>query len=154
MKTLLLSFKPEVFEKIKSGTKIYEHRRVFPDEEIEAYIYISRPVQAIAGIIHLGNKMSLLEWKDKYSYDKYAVERIDNYLEKYKVVMEIHDFQDTNHISLSELKEIFPDFLIPQMYYYLDDLPLLAYLKKNIRPVGTCIEHRFDEITSEMICIH
>lgn len=32
MRKMLLSFKPEVYEKIKSGKKIFEHRRNFPDE--------------------------------------------------------------------------------------------------------------------------
>lgn len=34
MRKMLLSFKPEVYEKIKSGKKIFEHRRNFPDEPI------------------------------------------------------------------------------------------------------------------------
>lgn len=32
MKTMLLSFKPEWFEKIKNGSKIYEYRRSFANE--------------------------------------------------------------------------------------------------------------------------
>ena len=35
MRKMLLSFKPEVYEKIKSGGKIFEHRRNFP--EVRAY---------------------------------------------------------------------------------------------------------------------
>lgn len=38
MRKMLLSFKPEVYEKIKSGKKIFEHRRNFPDEPIMAYM--------------------------------------------------------------------------------------------------------------------
>ena len=34
MRKMLLSFKPEVYEKIKSGKKKFEHRRNFPDEPI------------------------------------------------------------------------------------------------------------------------
>ena len=47
MRKMLLSFKPEVYEKIKSGKKIFEHRRNFPDESIMAYMYVSSPVKAI-----------------------------------------------------------------------------------------------------------
>ena len=32
MRKMLLSFKPEVYEKIKSGKKKFEHRRNFPNE--------------------------------------------------------------------------------------------------------------------------
>ena len=51
MRKMLLSFKPEVYEKIKSGKKKFEHRRNFPDEPIMAYMYVSAPVKAIKGIV-------------------------------------------------------------------------------------------------------
>lgn len=53
MRKMLLSFKPEVYEKIKSGKKKFEHRRNFPDEPIMAYMYVSAPVKAITGIVYL-----------------------------------------------------------------------------------------------------
>ena len=48
---MLLSFRPDVYEKIKSGVKIFEHRRNFPDEPIMAYMYVSSPVKAITGVV-------------------------------------------------------------------------------------------------------
>ena len=53
---MLLSFKPEVYEKIKSGKKNFEHRRNFPDESIMAYMYVSAPIKAIKGIVYLGKR--------------------------------------------------------------------------------------------------
>ena len=50
MRKMLLSFKPEVYEKIKSGKKKFEHRRNFPDEPIMAYMYVSAPIKAIKGM--------------------------------------------------------------------------------------------------------
>lgn len=47
MRKMLLSFKPEAYEKIKSGEKIFEHRRNFPDEPIMAYMYVSSPIKAV-----------------------------------------------------------------------------------------------------------
>lgn len=41
MRTMLLSFKPEWYNRIKKGSKIFEYRRTFPDEEILAYMYVS-----------------------------------------------------------------------------------------------------------------
>ena len=61
--------KPEVFQTVLSGEKIYEHRRVFPDGPVKAYIYISRPVQALDGILYLGNKVNIIDWKEKYKDD-------------------------------------------------------------------------------------
>ena len=66
MRTMLLSLKPEVFTNVQSGVKIYEHRRVFPDEPVKAYIYVSRPVQALSGVMYLGNKTDIEDWKEKY----------------------------------------------------------------------------------------
>ena len=47
MRKMLLSFRPEVYEKIKAGQKIFEHRRNFPDESVMAYMYVSSPVKVI-----------------------------------------------------------------------------------------------------------
>lgn len=154
MRTLLLSLKPEVFEKVLSGEKIYEHRRVFPNESVKAYIYVSRPVQALKGILYLDNKIKIESWKEIYKHDQDAQLRIDKYLEQYKVAMEITEFQNTNAIPLNKIKEVFPNFMIPQMYYYLENLPLLEYLEDNLIPVGKPVKHTFKNITSDMICVH
>jgi len=154
MRTLLLSLKPEVFQTVLSGEKIYEHRRVFPDGPVKAYIYISRPVQALAGILYLGNKVNIIDWKEKYKDDMDAQVRIDEYLKHHKVAMEIQKFQNTTSIELSEIRKEFPEFLIPQMYYYLDGLTLLDYLEEQLKPIGDPITHSFENIKSNQICVH
>ncbi len=154
MRTLLLSLKPEVFQTVLSGEKIYEHRRVFPDEPVKAYIYISRPVQALAGILYLGNKVNIIDWKEKYKDDMDTQVRIDEYLKHHKVAMEIQKFQNTTSIELSEIRKEFPKFLIPQMYYYLDGLTLLDYLEEQLKPIGDPITHSFEDIKSNQICVH
>lgn len=154
MRTLLLSLKPEVFQTVLSGEKIYEHRRVFPDGPVKAYIYISRPVQALARILYLGNKVNIIDWKEKYKDDMDAQVRIDEYLKHHKVAMEIQKFQNTTSIELSEIRKEFPKFLIPQMYYYLDGLTLLDYLEEQLKPIGDPITHSFENIKSNQICVH
>ena len=154
VRTLLLSLKPEVFETVLLGEKIYEHRRFFPNEPVTAYICISRPVQALAGILYLYNKVNIEDWKEKYAYAPEAVIRVDKYLAHHKVAMEIRKFQNTTQISLAEIRKEFPDFLIPQMYYYIDDFPLLDYLRQHQKATGKPITHEFDNITSDKICVH
>lgn len=154
MRTMLLSLKPEVFQNVQSGKKIYEHRRVFPDEPIKAYIYISRPIQALAGIMYLGNKVNIEDWKEKYKEDVDTQIRIEDYLQHHKVAMEIQRFQNTSSIAIVDIKKFFPNFLIPQMYYYLDDHPLLPFLEDNLVPIGEPITHTFENITSDQICVH
>ncbi len=152
MRTMLLSFRADVFQRVLSGEKIYEHRKVFPDEPIEAYLYVSTPVKAIKGIMHLNNKTSLEIWKQQYSYDKDAVKRIDDYLLLHKYAMEISDFQNTTEISLQRLREDVPGFVVPQMYYFIDDSYLLDYLKRNLKADGKLIVHDFSAIDSSQIC--
>lgn len=152
MRTMLLSFKPTVYDRLISGEKIYEHRRTFPDEPIKAYLYISKPVQAITGILYLDNRIELQSWKDKYSEDEEAIARINNYMKKNKYAMEIKRFRETNYISLERIKEVFPNFVIPQMYIYTQGTPLERFLEKELVPTGKTIEHSFEAITSNMIC--
>lgn len=152
MRTMLLSFKADVYKKVITGEKIYEHRKVFPDEPIKAYLYVSSPIKSIVGIMHLNNKTAIENWKEQYSYDEKALERIACYLQHHKYAMEITDFQDTNKISLEQLRMDLPRFVVPQMYYFIDDTPLLDYLEQNLIPYGERIVHDFTHITSEQIC--
>lgn len=152
MRHMLLSFKADTFKRVTSGEKIFEHRKNFPDEEVIAYLYVGKPIQAVVGIMYLNNRENLLDWKEKYSYDRDACRRIDEYLKHYRYVMQIQKYQHTNMIFLKKIKQDIPKFNIPYMYYYLDGTPLLGYLVKNIKPEGKEIVHCFDNITSEQIC--
>lgn len=155
MRIMLLSFKPSVYNKLLSGIKIYEHRKVFPDEPIKAYLYVSYPVCAITGIIYFGKRNSIKEWKTVYSYDEAAVKRIDNYLLTQKYAIEIVKFKETSSIPLNILRTDLKKFVVPQMYYYIDeDSELLKYLQDNIKPTGKTIIHKFDNITSDNICVN
>lgn len=152
MRTMLISFKPDVYLKIVSGEKIYEHRKVFPDEPVKAYIYVSSPVKAISGIIYLNNRTSLHQWKQKYKYDLECVKRIDKYLLKYNYAMEINKFERTNSITLGQLRKDLDRFVVPQMYYYIENTELLAYLEEKLEADGFFIQHKYDNIQSSMIC--
>lgn len=152
MRTMLLSFKADVYKKVLSGEKIYEHRKVFPDGPIKAYLYVSNPVKAIVGIMYLNNKTSIETWKEKYEYDLAAVSRIEEYLKQHRYAMEITEYRNTNEISLYRLRDELDNFVVPQMYYFIDDTELLTYLEKNLHEDGVVIKHTFENVTSDMIC--
>lgn len=152
MRNMLLSFKADVYKRVLSGEKIYEHRKVFPDDPIRAFLYVSAPIKAITGIMYLRNKTSLEEWVKTYSYDEKAVQRINEYLRHHRYAMEITNFQNTNTISLEKLRQDIPGFVVPQMYYFIDNSFILEYLNKNLYAKGELITHTFDGITSDMIC--
>ena len=69
--------------------------------------------------------------------------------------MEIVKFEETSSIPLTILRTDLKKFVVPQMYYYIDeDSELLKYLEDNIKPTGKTITHKFDNITSDDICVN
>lgn len=152
MRTILLSFKADVYKKVISGEKIYEHRKVFPNEPIKAYLYVSNPVKSITGVMYLNNRVEIENWKSIYSYDKAASKRTDDFLRCYKYAMQITKFEETSAILLNQLRIDVPGFVVPQMYYFIDDTPLKGYLEKHLRFTGKVISHDFIDIKSEQIC--
>lgn len=153
MRTMLLSFKPEWFNKIKDGSKIFEYRRTFPDEEILAYMYVSSPMKKIVGKIHLGRKIDINTWKEQYKDDAEVCERIDDFLTRHTFAMPVLSFQMTDEIDLETLRQFKPDFVCPQMYYYLVNYPdLFEFIKEKAVDIGELQVHSFDEISSEDIC--
>lgn len=154
MRKMLLSIKPSVYEKIANGTKIFEHRRSFPNEPIMAYMYVSSPVCAIKGILYLGKRHNLSDWKVQFAADNAAVKRIEKYEESYRYAMEIERFQETNELPLSLLRSEVSGFIVPQMYYFLEGRELQEYLEKNICVSEFVIEHSFENILSTQVCVH
>lgn len=151
---MLLSFKPEVYEKIKSGKKIFEYRKNFPNEPIMAYMYVSAPVKAVTGIVYLGKRHLLSDWKETFKDDKDAVVRIGQYGESYQYAMEIMEFQETTSVSLDDLRRDVQGFVAPQMYVYLDGTALLNYIEKHITYKEKNVTNTFECIKSEEICVH
>lgn len=152
MRTMLLSLREDVYKRVLSGEKIYEHRKVFPDEPVKAYIYVSSPMKSICGIMHLSNKTSLNDWREQYKNDAECAKRIDEYYSQHKFGMEINRFENTNAIPLETLRKDLEKFIVPQMYYFIEDSELLAYLEKNLVLDGMVVTHTYENITSDMIC--
>lgn len=151
MREMVLSFRPDVYERIKSGEKLFEYRRTFPDEEILAYMYVSSPVKCITGIIRLGKRTVLSEWYEKYGRPEVR-DRISRYMKNSNYVMQIEFFQDTSEISLKELKTI-KGFSVPQMYFYLDNYPeVKEYIDINLNYKELHFVNSFDAISEDMIC--
>ncbi|NMA31210.1 MAG: hypothetical protein GX941_05335 [Candidatus Methanofastidiosa archaeon] len=152
MRIMLMSLRDDVYRKVLSGEKIYEHRKVFPDEPVKAYIYVSAPTKAICGIMYLSNRTSLLKWKEQYKGDIDCVKRINEYLSHHNYAMEINKFERTNSIGLEQLRAELSKFVVPQMYYYIENTELLAYLEEKLAVDGFVVTHEYDSIDSSMIC--
>ena len=66
--------------------------------------------------------------------------------------MQINRFENTNPIPLRKLREDLTKFVVPQMYYFIEDSELLKYLEKTLKPDGYIVSHTFEYITCDMIC--
>lgn len=154
MRTMLLSLKPEIFELIRSGKKIFEYRHQFYTEPIEAYLYISKPIQKIVGYIEFDKRIELKDWKNKYKDNIEVSKRIDDYISRnYKYAMPINKFKMTTEIPLSDLKNNLEKFIIPESYYYLDNfIELKEYIEKNIDFTDEVVVNNFQVVTDENIC--
>ena len=75
MRKMILSFSYEWYAQLKSGEKIYEHRKRFCKEPVEAYIYIGLPYRQLVAVVELGKPENIEDWLEKYGYDEVAVER-------------------------------------------------------------------------------
>lgn len=154
MKTILLSFEPYWFEKMSTGQMPYEYRKHLPEDGATVYFYVSRPVKAITGIAHFGKREALTDWLQKYAdRGPEVVARIKDYLQDCTYVCPVLDFQPTSQISLETLKKDIPNFIVPRMYFFLDNTPLLAYLQQNLKPTELPIKFTHpNPIPSEEIC--
>lgn len=97
---------------------------------------------------------TLKDWEDTFACDELALSRIKRYRNSYNYAMEIVEFQETTKITLSQLREEIDNFVVPQMYYYLDGKPLLSYIEKNIEYKNINVKHTFETIDSNKVCVH
>lgn len=153
MSTILLSFEPDWFFQLESGKKKFEYRKHFPTDKVTAYFYVSTPVKAITGIARFDLRQSLGEWPEKYSERSSEVlSRIRDFLSDCRYAMPVLSFQPTSRILLTTLRTDLPKFIVPRMYYYIDETPLLQYLQSNISYSAPEIRHSFNEIFDDDIC--
>lgn len=147
-----MSFWPSIYNKIVNQIKLVEYRRCFPKDCINAYMYISKPVKAICGIVYFGKKHNLLDWQERYISDVEISTRINDYIDNYRYGMEIIAFQKIQPITLNELRENIEGFVAPQSYLLLENNKNLAeYLEKNTVLIGDRKENDFTNAYPEHI---
>ena len=154
MHTMLLSLKPEIFDLIRNGKKIFEYRHQFYDGPINAYLYISKPIQKIVWYIEFNKRINLQDWKEKYKNNVEVSSRIEDYISRnYRYAMPINKFKMTTEIPLIDLRSNLEKFIIPESYYYLDNFTDLdKYIKSNIEFTGEIVNNNFKVIDEDDIC--
>lgn len=149
----MISFQPKWYEQIKNGKKIYEYRTQFPKEPVVAYMYVSKPVQAIVGYVEFGERIPLSKWADIYKNDVEISQRIEEYMTRRKFVAPILSYTDTVPISLDDINRNLSKFIIPQSYYYLDNYPeLFEYIKSHTVFKSYKVTNDFSVIDKNQIC--
>lgn len=147
----LMSFWPKVFERILSGEKLLEYRRVFPKNCKCAFVYVSSPVKAICGIIYFDEVYHLDDLIGKF--DKKTDNRINNYLDKYHYAGTIKAIQKIQPITLNELRNGVTNFTAPQSYLYLDNYSeLKKYIYNNIVLDGDVIINNLEKLFPDKLC--
>lgn len=110
-------------------------------------------MKMIVGKIHLGRKININTWKEEYKEDVDVCERIDDFLSRHTYAMPVLSFQMTKKIDLVTLRKFNPNFVCPQMYYYLENyLELFEFIKKNAVDIGEIQVNSFENIGKDEIC--
>lgn len=147
----LISFRPQVYNRIFDGEKILEYRRVFPKDCNCAFMYVSAPIKAIKGIIYFKDILNLEDLIGQF--DDQTDVRINSYLDKYHQVGSIKAIQKINPITLAELRDAVQNFIAPQSYLYIDNYPnLKRFIFKNLILDGDIITNNLEDILPEQLC--
>ncbi len=145
-KCVLMSLREEYYDAMLEGRKHYEYRTRYLKEASEAYIYISKTKKSIVAKIKFGEPIignantiaSIAEQEEPGSYNG-MMEYLYNNVGYAIPVEEIVPIEE---VSLNELQQQFPNFVVPQSYYILDKKPeLLSFLESRER-VESCVRKR------------
>lgn len=116
-------------------------------------MYVSRPVQAVCGIIYFGDIHSLLDWKNMYIDNDIILRRINKYIDKYRFGTEIIAIQKIKPLSLKKLRDNLINFQPPQSYYILENnIPLKNFLENNLFYLEEKLINIVTNIFPEHIC--
>ena len=126
--TLLLSLRPEFAELVFAGVKKVEFRRVRPRVQANEWVlvYVSTPVQALVGAIQVANVIECSPaslWRKVRNDAGISRRQFDEYYvgvsTAYAIVLNAVKLLP-EPVTLSRLRQVWPDFHPPQCYRYLE----------------------------------
>lgn len=125
-KGVILSIKPQYYERIRRGQKTVELRRRFPQLVVGtvALVYASAPLSAIVGVLVVSEVLRTSPnelWDLVHERAGISRDEFDRYYvgadEANGLV--VADVRPSRPISLAELKSIWPSFCPPQSFRYV-----------------------------------
>ena len=126
---IILSLQPDPYKNILAGVKKHEFRRKFLKEPVNAFIYVSLPVQKIQAYIEFGEpifdrvqKIGEIAEKEGTS----TISSIYSYMEGLEkgFAVPILSIREIEPLSLEELRSTYK-FTAPQSYMNIETNPLL-----------------------------
>jgi predicted transcriptional regulator len=139
-KYLFIVVKPEYANKLISGKKDIELRKMKPNVQPGDYviIYASAPVKAVLGF---GKVKTIIECTPKCLWESYS-NRLgineQSYLSYYDgyhkaIGIEFDMIKSVMPIGLEELRRVDPNFQPPQIYRYVTNEDIVTVLSKRIK---------------------
>lgn len=128
---VLMSLQEKYYNEIKAGKKQYEFRKRYCKGRTTAFIYISKKIKAIKGIITFdepiyGSAEEISALSEKINPNSYS--GMMDYLDKGKgYALPIIEICGIKEVSLEELRRRFKGFAVPQSYYLLNKKPDLLH---------------------------
>lgn len=122
---VILSIKPEFVEKIFSGEKLYEYRKILFKQKVDTvYIYASCPISKIVGEFKIDEILCDTPeniWKEtrrqsgvtRKFFDKYYKGRVK------AVALKIKECKEYKEAINPE--SLIPNFKVPQSFIYVED---------------------------------
>ena len=148
MKEIFLSFNPRYFKTVFYGLKKYEYRKRFCNEETLAYLYLSGKEKKVIGILELDKPIRLDITRNNYINYQETLKRVDKYIKNRDInaipIKSLSLF--ANPITLNDIRKEIPNFMPPQMYYILDNQPMLKQLLKKQQINKPIVIHKHDRI--------
>ncbi|MEI6287328.1 MAG: hypothetical protein WCP79_12555 [Bacillota bacterium] len=130
---ILISLLEQPFKDIVSGKKIFEYRTRYSKVPTTAFIYVSRTLRQICGIVDfdspiIGTSEEICALAEKHQPGSSA-----NLMAYFKngigYAIPVKSVRLIETVDLFSLRKLFPGFVAPQSYYLLNNKPeLLKYL--------------------------
>ena len=123
---ILLSIKPKYVDSIMSGEKRYEFRKtIFRNKNIKrAYIYSTAPVKKVVGTFLIGDVIEDYPnqlWERFHMFSGLSDKEFFNYFNKDKKGFAIQ-IESVKEFDIPvDPREINPDFIPPQSFYYFEN---------------------------------
>lgn len=138
-KYLFIAVKPEYANKLISGKKDIELRKMKPNVQPGDYviIYASAPVKAVLGF---GKVKTIIECTPKCLWERYSnrlginEQSYFTYYDGYHkaIGIEFEMIKSVMPIGLKELRRVDPNFQPPQIYRYVTNEDIVSVLSKRI----------------------